>query len=52
MDVNWIRSLFTLWVFLCFMLVIYIVFHRRNKQNYDEAASSIFDEDSSDKNGR
>ena len=54
MDINWIRSLFTLLIFVSFMLVIYIVFSRRNKQNYDEAARSIFDnnEDPSDKNGR
>ncbi|ASK27565.1 cbb3-type cytochrome oxidase subunit 3 [Neisseria chenwenguii] len=54
MDVNWARSLFTLWIFVSFMLVLYIVFNRRNKKNYDEAASSIFDdkEDTSDQNGR
>ena len=44
MDANWARSLFTLWVFVSFILVIYIVFNRRNKKNYDDAANSIFDE--------
>lgn len=54
MDINWVRSIFTLWVFISFILVLYIVYHRRNKKNYDEAANSIFDnnEDTSDKNGR
>jgi hypothetical protein len=55
MDANWARSLFTLWVFVSFLLVIYIVFNRRNKKNYDDAANSIFDnndDNTSDKNGR
>lgn len=53
MDINWIRSLFTILIFVSFMFVIYIVFSRRNKQNYDDAANSIFDNDeTSGKNGR
>ncbi|WP_416191989.1 cbb3-type cytochrome oxidase subunit 3 [Neisseria sp. CCUG12390] len=53
MDINWIRSLFTVLIFVSFMLVVYIVYSRRNKQNYDEAANSIFDDkDKSEKNGR
>ncbi len=55
MDANWARSLFTVWVFISFILVLYIVFNRRNKKNYDDAASSIFendDKDSSQKDGR
>ena len=54
MDINWIRSFFTVLIFVSFMLVIYIVYSRRNKQNYDEAANSIFDdkEDKPDENGR
>ncbi|MDO5640596.1 MAG: CcoQ/FixQ family Cbb3-type cytochrome c oxidase assembly chaperone [Neisseria sp.] len=44
MDINWIRSLFTLWVFVSFVLVLYIVFNRRNKQNYHDAANSIMDD--------
>lgn len=44
MDINWARSLFTLWVFVSFILVLYIVFNRRNKQNYDDAASSIMND--------
>ena len=45
MDANWARSLFTVWVFISFILVLYIVFNRRNKKNYDDVASSIFDND-------
>ena len=56
MDVNWARSLFTVWVFISFILVLYIVFNRRNKKNYDYAANSIFendeDKESSEKDGR
>lgn len=56
MDINWVRSIFTLWVFISFILVLYIVFSRRNKKGYDEAANSIFDTDadnnSDNKNGR
>ena len=54
MDANWARSLFTVWVFISFILVLYIVFNRRNKKNYDDAANSIFDNDdkgSSEKTG-
>ena len=55
MDANWARSLFAVWVFISFILVLYIVFNRRNKKNYDDAANSIFDNDdkeSSEKDGR
>lgn len=45
MDVSWAHSLFTLWVFISFMLVLYIVLNRRNRENYDDAANSIFDND-------
>ena len=45
MDINWVRSLFTVWVFVSFILVLYIVLNRRNKQNYDDAANSIIDDD-------
>ena len=45
MDASGARSLFTVWVFISFILVLYIVFNRRNKKNYDDAASSIFDND-------
>lgn len=45
MDVNWARSLFTVLVFICFMLVLYIVMNKRNKLNYDEASRSIIEDD-------
>lgn len=47
MDFTSARVLFTLWVFVSFALVLYIVFHRKNKRGYDDAAQSILnDEDS------
>ena len=48
MDANWARSLFTVWVFISFILALYIVFNRRNKKSYDDAASSIFENDDKD----
>lgn len=45
MDINWARSLFTLWVFVSFILVLYIVFNKRNKQNYRDAANSIMEDE-------
>ncbi|KLT73777.1 cytochrome C oxidase subunit IV [Neisseria arctica] len=45
MDINWVRSLFTVWVFISFLLVLYIVLNRRNKQNYNDAADSIINDD-------
>ncbi|UOO82518.1 CcoQ/FixQ family Cbb3-type cytochrome c oxidase assembly chaperone [Uruburuella testudinis] len=44
MDINWVRSLFTVWVFVSFVLVLYIVLNRRNKQNYNDAANSIMED--------
>ena len=44
MDVNWARSLFTVLVFVSFVLV-YIVLNKRNKTNYDEASRSIVEDD-------
>jgi cytochrome c oxidase cbb3-type subunit 4 len=32
------------WVFVSFILVLYIVLNRRNKQNYRDAANSIMDD--------
>lgn len=45
MDVNWARSLFTVWVFVCFMLILFVVLNRRNKANYQDAADSIMRDD-------
>ena len=47
MDVNWARSLFTVLVFVSFVLVLYIVLNKRNKTNYDEASRSIVEDDDS-----
>lgn len=45
MDINVARSLFTVWVLISFVLVLYIVSRKRNKKNYDDAANSIIDDD-------
>ncbi|MCG7656519.1 cbb3-type cytochrome oxidase subunit 3 [Wielerella bovis] len=44
MDLNWARTLFTVCVFISFMLVLCIVFNKRNKSNYQDAANSIIDD--------
>ncbi len=44
MDVNWARSLFTVWVFVSFALVLYIVLSKRNKANYEEASRSVIED--------
>ncbi|MFS6938643.1 cbb3-type cytochrome oxidase subunit 3 [Neisseria animaloris] len=53
MDINWARSLFTIWVFVSFLLVLYIVLNKRNKQNYSDAANSIMEDNDTpdDKSG-
>ncbi|MDO1509568.1 MULTISPECIES: CcoQ/FixQ family Cbb3-type cytochrome c oxidase assembly chaperone [unclassified Neisseria] len=54
MDINWARSLFTIWVFVSFLLVLYIVLNKRNKQNYNDAANSIMEDNDTpdDESGR
>ncbi|QMT33173.1 CcoQ/FixQ family Cbb3-type cytochrome c oxidase assembly chaperone [Conchiformibius steedae DSM 2580] len=44
MDLNSARTLFTVWVFVCFALVLYIVLSKRNKDGYQDAARSIVDD--------
>lgn len=44
MDLTWARVFFTVCVFISFMLVLAIVFSRRNKSNYQDAANSIIDD--------
>lgn len=41
MDLTWARVLFTVCVFISFMLVLVIVFSKRNQSNYNDAAGSI-----------
>ncbi len=45
MDISWAHSLFTIWIFVSFALVLYIVTRKRNRQNYTDAASSIINDD-------
>ena len=44
MDLTWARVLFTLLVFNFFVLMLYIVYHKRNKSGYQEVGKSIIDD--------
>ncbi len=44
MDLNWARTLFTVCVFISFMLVLIIVWSKHNKANYDDVANIIVDD--------
>ena len=44
MDLTWARVLFTLLVFNFFVLMLYIVYHKRNKSGYHEVGQSIIDD--------
>lgn len=45
MDLTWARSLFTVCVFISFVLVLVIVFSRKNSDNYQDAAKSIMEDE-------
>lgn len=45
MDFTWARVLFTLWVFISFILMLYVVYNRRNKEGYQNVAQSILDDE-------
>lgn len=44
MDLSWARSLFTVCIFVSFMIILFIVLNKHNKQNYDDAAQSIMED--------
>lgn len=44
MDWNSARSLFTVWIFVSFALVLYVVLNKRNQSGYQDAARSIVDD--------
>lgn len=44
MDLNSARVLFMAWIIVSFALVLYVVFSKRNKDNYRDAARSIVDD--------
>ena len=44
MDLTWARVLFTLLVFNFVVLMLYIVYHKRNKSGYQEVGQSIIDD--------
>lgn len=44
MDINLIRSLTTLALFILFIILIYQVFSKKNKLHYKNAANLVFDD--------
>ena len=45
MDLTWARVLFTLFgILIFFVLMLYIVYHKRNKSGYQEVGQSIIDD--------
>lgn len=45
MNMAWANSLFTIGICISFAVILFIVLNKRNKQNYQDAAQSIFDDD-------
>lgn len=41
-DINWIRSLVTLALFVLFIALIALVFSKKNKHRYEDAANLVF----------
>lgn len=44
MDLIWTRVMFTICVFISFMMILFIVTRKSNKANYDDAARSIIND--------
>ena len=44
LDINSIRSLVTLALFILFVVLIYQVFSKKNKRHYEDAANIVFDD--------
>ena len=44
MDINLIRSLITLALFLLFLVLIWQVFSKKNKRHYEDASKLVFDD--------
>ncbi|MET1253854.1 cbb3-type cytochrome oxidase subunit 3 [Aliikangiella maris] len=42
MDINLIRSLITLALFILFIVLIYQVYSKKNKRRYEDAANLVF----------
>ena len=45
MNMAWANSLFTIGIAISFAVILLIVLSKRNKQNYQDAAQSILDDD-------
>ena len=44
MDINLVRSLITLALFVLFLVLIFQVFRKKNKRHYEDAANLVFDD--------
>lgn len=44
MNLGLAHGLFTLWVLVSFILVLYVVLSKRNKSNYEDVASTIIED--------
>lgn len=44
MDINLIRSLVTLALFILFVILIFQVFSKKNKHHYEDAGNLVFDD--------
>lgn len=45
MDINDLRSLFTVLAFLAFVGIVWWAYSAKRKADFDEAARSVFDDD-------
>ncbi|TLU66331.1 CcoQ/FixQ family Cbb3-type cytochrome c oxidase assembly chaperone [Thalassotalea litorea] len=45
MDYGTLRGIFTVIIFVLFIIIVVWAFSRKRKTSFDEAANSIFDED-------
>lgn len=45
MDINDLRIIFTLLVFLAFIVIVWWAYSAKRKSSFDHAANSVFDEE-------
>ncbi len=45
MDINDLRALFTVLLFLAFIGIVWWAYSSKRKRSFDDAANSVFDED-------
>ncbi len=52
MNMAWANSLFTIGISVSFAVILFIVLNKRNKQNYQNIANSILDDDDNPSNSK